>query len=412
VPIAVKYTNHFGDIKTFTFYVDADAPGGGDGSLGSPWNTLASVTSATLTPGQSVGLKRGSTFFSGLTISSAEDGTAGARITIGAYGSGARPIIDVSGAQDHGVAVNGDFVTVQDLDLRNAGGTNDSGEWSGVTFIGAADGLIRRCRMSGSQIGARIVNGAHRCRITECDFVDNNKMTVNDATADNDYGAHAIYINTASDCEVDHNTSSGHVATSIDYGYDGSFVEVIKGDRTHIHHNTSTDDLTMAELSPYETSCNDTWIHHNLCTRTAAVGGGRGTGFVCRGNRTVVEHNTVDIAGSHADGAGVTAIVATPVVDFLARVRNNILIHGNNAIFTTAGADVQESYNLRQGNYNGVTQAGTSINAAPQFVSASDRHLSSTSPARDAGLGGLGYTTDRDGLPMSGTPDMGCFEYQ
>ena len=53
--------------------------------------------------------------------------------------------------------------------------------------------------------------------------------------------------------------------------------------------------------------------------------------------------------------------------------------------------------------------------ADPLFVnlSASDYHLSSKSPAIDAGKT-LGYTLDLDNnpLPVGNTPDMGAYEFQ
>ena len=74
-----------------TYYVDCNATSGGDGSLATPWDTIADINGATLSPGDNVYLKRGCTFREQLTVPNS--GSAGSPITFGAYGSGANPII-------------------------------------------------------------------------------------------------------------------------------------------------------------------------------------------------------------------------------------------------------------------------------------------------------------------------------
>jgi len=66
-----------------TYYVDADASAGGDGSLSTPWDTLSDIS---LSSGDTVYLDRGDTWRESLTISTAN-------VTISAYGSGSLPII-------------------------------------------------------------------------------------------------------------------------------------------------------------------------------------------------------------------------------------------------------------------------------------------------------------------------------
>lgn len=405
--------------EIYTYYVDSAAPAGGTGTLANPYNALSSITNLTLTAGQSVGLKRGSTFTAGLTVSATENGTAASRIVIGAYGTGSRPIINVASAAVHAINILGDFVTVQDLDVRGAGVSGDGGGWSNIRYSGATDGRIQRCRMEGGQIGAQAAAASHRCRITGCEFVNNNKMTVNTSGGDDDYGAHAIFIDQSDDCEVDHSTTSGHVATSLDYGYDGSFVECFNSNRTKIHHNTSTDDLCFVEIGKSTGTCDDTHISYNLVKQAATVGGGQGTGVVTRGvgnnfgpcYRTIVEHNTIDCKGTHFNSACIS-VPGSAGSDFIVRLRNNILIGANNTVYSTVGAGVVNSYNILNGGVNGMTAGSNTLTSSPVFVSSTDYHLQTTSPAKGSGLSGLGYTSDRDDLPIVGTPDRGCFEYQ
>ncbi len=60
---------------------------------------------------------------------------------------------------------------------------------------------------------------------------------------------------------------------------------------------------------------------------------------------------------------------------------------------------------------NGVLDTPFFVNATGTFSEPSDFKLSSSSPAIDAGTD-VGLTTDFDGNPINGTPDIGAYEYQ
>ena len=67
-----------------------------DGTAGNPWLTISKVNSYTYTPGDQILFNRGDTWREQLTVPSSGDGSTGAGhgpITIGAYGSGVKPII-------------------------------------------------------------------------------------------------------------------------------------------------------------------------------------------------------------------------------------------------------------------------------------------------------------------------------
>src|ERR1035437_3067716 len=77
-----------------TYYFSASGNDANNGtSTLTPWKTLSKLNSAfsSFSPGDSLLFKRGDTFYGLLVISSS--GSSGSPITIGAYGSGARPII-------------------------------------------------------------------------------------------------------------------------------------------------------------------------------------------------------------------------------------------------------------------------------------------------------------------------------
>lgn len=90
------------NVSATVYYVDADAAGGGDGSLGLPWNTLQQVNDATLVPGDFIRFKRGSIFSAvdpaNRMLSITASGTKESPIVFGTYGSDVLPIID--GSQD------------------------------------------------------------------------------------------------------------------------------------------------------------------------------------------------------------------------------------------------------------------------------------------------------------------------
>lgn len=72
----------------------ADASGNDGTSASTPWKTLGRVSTASLQPGDSVLLARGEMWREGLTIPTS--GTTGNPVTFGAYGSGAKPIINAA----------------------------------------------------------------------------------------------------------------------------------------------------------------------------------------------------------------------------------------------------------------------------------------------------------------------------
>jgi len=93
-----------GNGESYTYYVDSSAGSDSNaGTLALPWQTIAKVNGTTLTPGQSVGFKRGGLWRE--TLTPGQSGSAGSPITFGAYGAGANPVIDgtdvISGFTTH-----------------------------------------------------------------------------------------------------------------------------------------------------------------------------------------------------------------------------------------------------------------------------------------------------------------------
>src|SRR5581483_6162853 len=95
-----------------TYYVDCAA--GSDSAAGTselaPWRSLSRASQATLLPGDSLLLRRGCTWTGPLTAR--WSGTPAQPILVGAYGTGALPVIQ---NVDGNVRVSGSYLIVENL---------------------------------------------------------------------------------------------------------------------------------------------------------------------------------------------------------------------------------------------------------------------------------------------------------
>ncbi len=132
----------------------------GDGSQSLPWQSVAKINGLALAPGTNVYFERGSTFEEALVHSSS--GTSGSRITFGAYGSGADPIIRRS-------TISGDYVTLQNLDIDN-----DQNSASARILEVRGDNItIDSCSVhNATRDGIDIRGGATDTIIQDCEIYD------------------------------------------------------------------------------------------------------------------------------------------------------------------------------------------------------------------------------------------------
>lgn len=123
ISLAATNANSGGAAPTVTYYVD---PAGSDAANGltqaTAWQTLSKVNGATIPAGSSVLFKGGSTFTGQLTLTAGKHfGSSGQVTTFGSYGTG-KAIIQAGVNGDNGVyAINPQYVTIRDLDLRGTG---------------------------------------------------------------------------------------------------------------------------------------------------------------------------------------------------------------------------------------------------------------------------------------------------
>jgi hypothetical protein len=393
-----------------TYYVDATA--GNDSAAGTsqsaPWKSLAKVASVTLSPGDTVLLRRGRTWSGGLAVHGS--GTAAAPIKIDAYGDGARPI--VQGNSEACVDLPGDYVWVQDLQVGVAA---DAGRcsWAGVEVSGDHDKVLSNF-ITGAGAGVYIAPEADSTEVTQNDLVDNNHMTVNTPGGNDDSGAFAVLVQ-GNHSDIGWNRISGSIATSYDYGLDGAAVEIFWGSNNIIHHNISEDNETFTELG---TSSDDPdgVTTGNVFEYNAVFGDKARGGIVTRGADdgngpvlgTVFRNNSVRLGNADAEGfvcyGGCTNQTLT--------LSQNVIQAAKKVGYADDGWTATD-HNVFYGGLRQFTPSASDKVADPKFTSATNLILQAGSPAID--LGTTKYADiDVDGNPVyaGARPDAGAYEYQ
>jgi hypothetical protein len=129
------------------YYVDSAATCPGSGTHAAPWCDFRVLDTQSFKPGDELLLKRGDTFKSGLTLLGS--GTRTNYLTVGAYGSGPRPVINGNG-DSRFIGINlydNSYVQIENVSVQNAGTgilINDPSNQTGYRFLGlylSGDGL-------------------------------------------------------------------------------------------------------------------------------------------------------------------------------------------------------------------------------------------------------------------------------
>lgn len=154
------------------YYVDAQAASGGDGTLATPWNSVAQVNAhGAFAAGDRILFKRGSVFTGGSGLLLNGNGVAGNPIIYGAYsgsgdypGTGPKPQInDTTGS---GVRINGtSYIQVQDLSLSRNGALGvqiDHGNFITILRVDVTDNGTNAA-INGSFGGNVVIDG---CTVT------------------------------------------------------------------------------------------------------------------------------------------------------------------------------------------------------------------------------------------------------
>lgn len=127
-----------------TYYVNCSAASNGSGTQSSPWNSVAGVNGTTFGAGDSILFAAGTTCTGQLTPGGS--GTSGSPITIGAYGSGAKPVIDAAGATGAVIhLLNQQYWDIGGLELTDAATT--PAYRSGVLAENSSGGVLHHIRV-------------------------------------------------------------------------------------------------------------------------------------------------------------------------------------------------------------------------------------------------------------------------
>jgi hypothetical protein len=234
---------------TTTYYV---SPSGSDASHGTtpgrPIRSLRRASHLALEPGDQVLLERGARFSGRLAIR--RSGTAGAPITVGAYGTGVKPVITGDCLE-----VRGSYVTMTDLTVAHC--TSD-GIWTDGT-----GNVITHVESLHNVQGIDVGTHAENTRVVRSYLHDNDRMAPNTPGAFDDWGAVGMVVR-GDGTEVAHNRISDNWARSADFGTDGSAVEIYGGIGTLVHHNIAANNRTFTELGNARSA--DTTFAHNRVT--------------------------------------------------------------------------------------------------------------------------------------------------
>ena len=388
-----------------------------------PWQTITKVNTLTFNPGDSIFFRSGQSWTAtakqGIYVQSS--GTSGSPIVLTSYGSGAKPyiknpLLTSDSLQATGITVTGNYVTVNNFLL-------DSCRYSGVWLQGA-NGTAKNCEMKNSGSGGYLDG---RNGMFTHNTVHDLVMTVNDASANNDFGAVGAWVRN-SQCTVSYNTFDTCFAVSHDYGYDGGMVEIfsqnsINVDSCSIDHNVGTNTMDFIEVGGDGSGrTRRATISYNSCRTKAGIAGTDMSTFHTSGtfhiglDRLTFNNNTVYVPFTGADGntgmVGWTA--ADSLTDTMVVMQNNIFAcnnarfrYGTNKGMPSGATNV--FYRTDAGTDPALTSAFTLEN--PNTTSLTNFALLNTSPAINAGTN-LSYTSDVLGNPIVGNPDIGAYEYQ
>lgn len=387
------------------YYVDSVAGSNSNSgtSEASPLQTLSAVNSKTLTAGDSVRLKRGSSFTGPLNISSTENGSSSSPIVVTAYGSGSDPTIASSNASNsyaHGIDLRGDWSVVEEVKITSA-------HEAGVYISSGADrNVVRDIEVTNT--GAGVMVAGQFNRVTRS-YVHDLHMIVNTSGGDDDYGA-VCFWNENHNNEYDHNTGENCKASSFDYGSDGGFVEVwSRGDNLNVHHNSIRNTDGMMEMGGPGTGSSATGIryHDNVAVNSNGMCLHMSGSFAMTLSDIRVENNSIyDTAASDKFFQCVSGVTTTKL-----KFRNNAYKSNVGVISSSAGAPDHAGNVISTPQAIGFSLASDERAADPLFVSSADLHLQPSSPAIDLATLNL-WPVDFDGntRPAGARGDAGAYE--
>lgn len=400
-----------------------------------PWRTLGRASRADLRPGTRLRLSR-RTQVGELIL--AESGTAAEPIIVQPYGPGDRRPVVTDG---NCVSLKGSHLTITGLLVRNCGTGQDFRY--GIGVWGAHD-RVTHTVVTGNVIGI-MLDRASSYAVVSGNHIYGNRGMVIGPGCDDDYGAQGVSVG-GDHARIVHNRIDGQVATSPDYGKDGSAVEVVGARETVIADNTAAGNIGFVELGrdpvTHEITQETTLAYNQVtgampaATMQTCVHGSftvRQNFLIARGSTgdstsqwgptlaTSVVHNSVRFTGAGSIGI----VCDTNCTPSVLQVHANILIAGDPGWVDTGIEGFGHSANvLSDPGYYDVWGSDTvswaparmhpgDSYAQPRFADpARSLRLAAGSPALDRVAPIPGWRFDLAGtpVPQSGRADIGAYE--
>ena len=457
-----------------TYYIRSDGSDAADGiSDFTAWATTARVSNAMsiFKPGDSILFKRGDTWTNSV-INIGTAGISGNNITIGAYGTGSKPII--SGPANRAPIIvrdaNRGFWTIDDLDLRSSGTSNGINISLAIYFaywqsdLGPVPGwIIQNCSFNscilvsgpGTIIRSNVFDGTGNINnrggaislrgpnakdiIVENNTISNytdrgiwayngapfaiiRNNTIHDIKGGDDNAGMGVNIDGHAFPVPDSKVYNNHI-----YNCDGIGITLENGFRGEVYNNKIVNcgwgGLDIWWYKEFFGQPSDVSIHHNI------VYNGEYGIIINAANTATIANNTF----VKDDGSTIKsyAFFVTSLSNYVSDITftNNIIagawthqvkVPDSKNIWTKFDYNIisnisnimtigSSSLSLKQVHALGFMTHGSS--AYPRFINAASVwHLQPDSPAINSGFS-MNFTHDFDGKEIDDMPDIGAFEF-
>lgn len=425
-------------------------------SMDAPWLTIAHVRSrmSSINAGDSVLFRRGDVFVGEMIWT--KSGAAGSPITFGAYGTGAKPIlefprgssttledrntfafygtsyitVDSINFTDRIIAADPDLVADKEMFANGGVAVRFGADGSGEDIH---DNIISNCDCSFMGMGFVIQQSNHTV-ITHNTIV-NLKNLVNTVTPDyEDYAANAVTIS-GNDNVVSYNYINGAWATSLDFGSNGGAIEFYySSSRNQIIYNTIIDSGGVAEFGSGDGGmAADNLIAYNVIINSGDLLWSNISGIFAIQVSNLQFYNNIVISDSTdrfvidpARGGGGIAFGynGSPTATTVYNIKNNIFYFTNGLDLMRSSAGTgkyileNNIYHFEGGSTAGHTLTSSELTTtATLFESASSAdatmwnlHPATGSPSIGFGQA-LGFSVDLDGTALASPPCAGAYEY-
>lgn len=432
-------------------YYYVDATGGSDSDDGltpdTAWQTLTKVNSVSYNPGDVILFKRGETFSGSITI--ARSGARGNKIIYGAYGSGARPIINGSAAYALHVSVSYSWLAFYSIDFAGATGTSiptvranshdlyfydcifrDSAAYIGFVSYSSSGAEIYNvtvvnCTATGNYktgfycSSGTGVSGPTNVLFYNCTAYSNG----NDIYADHGFyvGFGVIvdncisYSNSSAGFKVNSNLAAGSpyapiVRNCTSYNNaDGLYV----GHYNAIFYNNLVYSNTDYNINFDSEGDNCKFFFNTFVNSTDAskyavdINPSVSTGNVFK-NNIFIQDSAVVTNGFFAIATTIDEMSVNNIFDF-----NVYYFNGNTStpIMWQGTGSLSKNWTQWIAASGLPEDSGTYLSAVPDFVTRyTDFHPSDGGNLKGLGVYMLDYPTDKDGNARSNPPTPGCYE--